>query len=138
MAIKAGNFKILLRILSDLQLVDALTNAKAQTIFAPSDEAFAKLPKGFLQNLTSTQKMAIVSRHVVTNTTLLVANVTTGLKCDIKTAGGESICLFKTSQDGVEIYYTNNPLKSYHIVTVVTADVKASNGVIHVIDKVIF
>ena len=130
MAIKAGNFKILVQILSDLKLVDALRNAKAQTIFAPSDEAFAELPNGFLQNLTDIQKTEIVFRHLVTGTTLLAADVSTGL---IKTAGGESLFLVKTPQGGVKIYYETyiEPRN------VVTADVKASNGVIHVIDKVI-
>ena len=127
MAIKAGNFKILLRILSDLQLVDALRNAKAQTIFAPSDAAFAELGNGFHYYLTNEQKMAIVSRHVVNGTTLLAADITTG---HIKTLGGESIFLYKNSRGEVKITYD----PSYQI-NVVTADVKASNGVIHVIDE---
>ena len=91
---------------------------------------FIALPKGYLQNLTSAQKMAIVLRHVVTGTTLLAADVTEGR---IKTAGGESIFLFKNKYGEVKIQYST----SYDI-RVVTADVKASNGVIHVTSSVIW
>ena len=98
------------------------------TIFAPSDEAFSKLPEGTLDGLTQEQKLAIVSRHVVPNATVLAADVTTG---PVKTLGGESIDLIKTDSGGVQISYMVNTIN------VVTADVMASNGVIHVIDQVI-
>ena len=52
-AIAAGNFKTLVKLLTDLGLVDALKGQIAQTIFAPSDEAFAKLPEGTLEKLTT-------------------------------------------------------------------------------------
>merc|ERR1719491_2812786 len=127
-AIAAGNFKTLVQLLTDLGLVDALRNATAQTIFAPSDEAFAKLPNGTLAGLTTEEKKAIVLRHVVGGATVLAADVTTG---PVETLGGEYIDLTKTDSGGVQISYMNN------LITVVTADVMASNGVIHVIDKVI-
>jgi len=127
-AIAAGNFKTLVQLLTDLDLVNALKDATAQTIFAPSDEAFAKLPEGTLENLTTEQKKAIVLRHVVGGATVLAADVTSG---PVETLGGETIDLIKTDAGGVQISYMNN------LITVVTADVKASNGVIHVIDKVI-
>merc|ERR1712008_666205 len=69
-----------------------------------------------------------VSRHVVANATVLAADVTTG---PVKTLGGEMIDLIKTDFGGVQISYMGN------VVNVVTADVMASNGVIHVIDEVI-
>merc|ERR1712129_213357 len=127
-AIAAGNFKKLVQLLTDLDLVNALKDATAQTIFAPSDEAFAKLPEGTLENLTTEQKKAIVLRHVVGGATVLAADVTTG---PVETLGGETIDLIKKNHGGVQISYKGN------LVNVVTADVTASNGVIHVIDEVI-
>merc|ERR1711935_1031568 len=120
-AVAAGNFKTLVGLLTELNLVDALKGMTAQTIFAPSDEAFAKLPEGTLDGLTPEQKLAIVSRHVVANATVLAADVTTG---PVKTLGGEMIDLIKTDAGGVQISYMGN------VVNVVTADVMASNGVI--------
>merc|ERR1740129_1510723 len=127
-AIAAGSFTTLVKLLSDLGLVDALRGATAQTIFAPSDEAFAKLPEGTLENLTPEQALAIVLRHVVGGVTVLAADVTTG---PVETLGGEFIDLIKTDEGGVQISYMNN------IVNVVTADVMANNGVIHVLDEAI-
>merc|ERR1711971_1494925 len=127
-AIAAGNFKTLVQLLTDLELVDALREAQAQTIFAPSDEAFAKLPEGTLESLTTEQALAIVLRHVVGGVTVPAADVVTG---PVETLGGEFIDLIKTDEGGVQISYMNN------IVNVVTADVMASNGVIHVLDEVI-
>ena len=134
-AIKAGNFKILVKLLSELQLVDALRNAKAQTIFAPSDEAFAKLQEdwrfGNFQNKTYEQKMAIVLRHVVPGATLLGADLTRGR---IKTAGGEYIHLYPSSLQWGKFCVQ---YKISYCIIVDPADVKASNGVIHVTDQVI-
>ena len=134
MAIKDGNLKTLTWLLSDLQLVDALKKAKAQTIFAPSDVAFAELYDGNeIWYMTNAQKMALVLRHVVNGTTLLAADVTKG---HIKTAGGESIFLYKNKRGEVKVTNPYAPMAMRQI-NVVTHDVKASNGVIHVIDEVI-
>merc|ERR550534_1180206 len=102
-------------------------NAEALTVFAPSDDAFAKLPAGTLESLTADQAKEIVLRHVVT-AKVPAAAVTTG---DVATIGGELIRLVKTPQGGVQINYKGG------VSNVVTADVQASNGVIHVIDSVI-
>ena len=67
-------------------------------------------------------------RHIVPDTTVYAANVTSG---NVETLGGEKIFLFKSHNEGVQIYHNGN------LVNVVKADVEASNGVIHVIDKVI-
>ena len=125
-AIGAGSFKTLVKIVSDLGLVDTLKSAEALTIFAPSDEAFAKLPAGTLESLTPEQAKAIVARHVIT-AKVPAASVTSG---PVQTFGGEEITLIKSYQ-GVQISLNNG------ISNVVKADVFASNGVIHVIDKVI-
>merc|ERR1711997_562769 len=105
-----------------------LKGVEAVTIFAPSDEAFAKLPAGTLESLTTEQAKAIVSRHVVAGATVLAADVATG---DVATFGGENVGLVKTDEGGVQVTYNGQT------VNVVNADVKASNGVIHVIDNVI-
>merc|ERR1712109_329132 len=64
-AVGAGSFSTLVKIVTDLDLVPTLRGVDAVTIFAPSDDAFAKLPAGTLESLTLEQKKAIVSRHVV-------------------------------------------------------------------------
>ena len=139
------NFKILVKLLADLKFVFILKGLTAQTIFAPSDEAFSKLPEGTLEGWTTQQKIAIVLRHVVKDATILAANVgtKTGAKNSIKTLGGEVIDLTNYNdpqygfvlesglEDGVQISYKNNQIN------VVIPDVLASNGVIHIIDEVI-
>jgi len=127
-AVGAGAFTTLVKIVSDLGLVETLKGVDAVTIFAPSDEAFAKLPAGTLESLTTEQAKAIVSRHVVAGAAVYAADVTTGA---VGTFGGETIDLIKGEDGGVQVSYNGNA------VNVVTADVKASNGVIHVIDAVI-
>merc|ERR1711997_416865 len=127
-AVGVGAFTTLVKIVSDLGLVDPLKGLEAVTIFAPSDEAFAKLPAGTLESRTTEQAKAIVSRHVVAGATVLAADVATG---DVATFGGEYVGLVKTDEGGVQVTYNGQT------VNVVTADVKASNGVIHVIDNVI-
>merc|ERR1712242_322724 len=127
MAVGAGTFTTLVKIVSDLGLVDTLKGAEALTVFAPSDDAFAKLPAGTLESLTPDQAKEIVLRHVVT-AKVPAAAVATG---PVETIGGEVIDLIKTEAGGVQIGYEGNTIN------VVTADVMASNGVIHIIDKVI-
>ena len=127
-AVGACSFNTLVKIVGDLGLVPTLKGVDAVTIFAPSDEAFAKLPKGTLESLTTEQAKAIVSRHVVAGATVMAADVATG---DVETFGGEEVGLVKTANGGVQVVYNGQT------VNVVTADVKGSNGVIHVIDEVI-
>merc|ERR1712156_404884 len=126
-AVGAGAFTTLVKIVSDLELVPTLREVDSVTIFAPSDEAFKKLPEGTLESLTTEQAKAIVSRHVVPGNTVYAADVTTG---DVETFGGENIDLIK-NDSGVQVSYNGNA------VNVISADVKANNGVIHVIDAVI-
>merc|ERR1712079_936138 len=127
-AVGNGAFTTLVKIVSDLGLVDTLKGVEAVTIFAPSDDAFAKLPEGTLESLTPEQAKAIVSRHVVAGATVMAADVATG---PVETFGGENIDLIKTAKGGVEVFYNGQT------VNVVTADVEGSNGVIHIIDNVI-
>ena len=127
MAKEARIFTTLLKIVTDLELVDTLKEAEAVTIFAPPDEAFEKLPDGTIDSLTTEEAREIVLRHVV-NSKVLAADVATG---PVETMGGEVIDLVKTNAGGVQITYEGNTI------TVDTPDVMASNGVIHIIDKVI-
>merc|ERR1711971_1293384 len=127
-AVGAGAFITLVKIVSDLGLVETLKGVEAVTIFAPTDEAFAKLPEGTLESLTPEQAKAIVARHVVAGATVMAADVATG---DVETFGGETVGLIKTEEGGVQVVFNGQT------VNVVTADVGASNGVIHIIDNVI-
>merc|ERR1712113_1099810 len=127
-AVGNGAFTTLVKVVSDLGVVETLKGVEAGTIFAPSDEAFAKLPEGTLESLTPEQAKAIVARHVVAGATVMAADVATG---DVETFGGEEVGLVKTADGGVQVAYNGQT------VNVVTADVKGRNGVIHVIDEVI-
>ena len=126
-AVGAGSFKTLVKIVSDLGLVDTLKGAEALTVFAPSDDAFAKLPAGTLESLSPEAAKEIVLRHVVT-AKVPASAVTSG---PVETIGGEVIDLVKTPSGGVQISYGGKNIN------VVAADVNASNGVIHVLDNVI-
>merc|ERR1711994_1057008 len=127
-AVGAGKFTTLVKLVSDLGLVETLKGVEAATIFAPSDDAFAKLPAGTLESLTPEQAKAIVAQHVVAGATVMAADVTTG---PVTTFGGNDIDLIKDDA-GVGVVGPSG-----NRVNVVTADVEASNGVIHVVDAVI-
>ena len=126
-AVANPNFKTLVSIVSDLGLVETLKNAEALTIFAPDDYAFGKIPSSTLNSLSDEDKKTIVLRHVVA-AKVPAAAVSSG---PVKTLGGEEIELVKTPAGGVQINYNDGSSN------VIKADVFGSNGVIHVIDKVI-
>jgi uncharacterized surface protein with fasciclin (FAS1) repeats len=131
-AVEAGHFKTLAKALEAAGLVETLKGRGPFTVFAPSDEAFAKLPSGTLENLlkpeNKEQLKAILLMHVVPDD-LLIADVK-----KIKDA---------TTAGGTKVVVTYNLLTGVHIGTakgmahVQNSDIHASNGVIHVIDKVI-
>lgn len=123
-AIAAGSFKTLATALEAGELVEALKGKGPFTVFAPTDEAFGKLPKGTLDALLKDkQKLrAILTYHVVPGK-VTAADV---VKLDsAKTLQGQSLKI--NTKKGVKV---NNA-------KVVQADVSASNGVIHVIDTVL-
>ena len=132
---ETGNFKTLLNILSELEvpslrsmtLVDILKMQREVTVFAPTDEAFAKLPEGTLESLTKEQKLELVSRHFVTGVIVLAADITIGT--EVETFGGESINL-SNIKGVIGVSYKGSYINA------VSQDVKASNGVIHVINEV--
>jgi uncharacterized surface protein with fasciclin (FAS1) repeats len=125
-AVGAGQFKTLAAALQAAGLVDALKGKGPFTVFAPTDEAFAKLPKGTVEDLLkpeNKEKLAsILKYHVVEGRVFSPDAVKAGTA---KTLQGGSVKI--TSEGGVKV---DNAM-------VTTADLDASNGVIHVIDTVI-
>ena len=126
--VAAGNksFETLVTAVKAAGLVDTLKGKGPYTVFAPTDAAFAKLPKGTLQSLLKPENkkrlISILTYHVVPGR-VLAKDVKSGR---VKTANGSSFEI-KLSRGGVTV---NNA-------KVVATDVMASNGVIHVIDTVI-
>lgn len=122
----AENFKTLVAAVKAAGLVETLQGEGPFTVFAPTDEAFAKLPAGTLDNLLKPenreQLVAILKYHVVPGK-VMAADVKT---MEAKTAQGQSVNL-KVSDAGVTVDGAK----------VVKTDVLAANGVIHVIDSVI-
>merc|ERR1711962_785844 len=88
---KLDGFKTLVGLVVELGLVETLSNVDAATVFAPTDDAFAKVAE-VLPTLTTEQKTAIVARHVIAGKTVKAADVPTA---SIGTYGGENIDLIK-------------------------------------------
>jgi len=125
-ALSAGNFSTLAAALGAAGLIEALKNEGPFTVFAPTDEAFAKIPPQALSNLLQPENKeklaAILTYHVVPGrvTAHDVANLNSAT-----TLQGQTLTISK--QDGVKI----NDAK------VIAPDVEATNGIIHVIDTVL-
>jgi len=131
-AVEAGHFRTLAKALEAAGLVQTLQGKGPFTVFAPSDEAFEKLPSGTLENLLKPENKeklkAILLMHVVPGD-LLIADVKK-MK-DATTAGGAKLNVTHHLLTGVHIGTAKE------IAHVQNSDIHASNGVIHVIDKVI-
>jgi len=125
-AIEAGHFKTLVKALEAAGLVETLQGKGPFTVFAPSDEAFAKLPSGTLDNLLKPK--AVLLMHVVPED-LLIADVKK-IK-DARTVGGATVNVTHHILTGVHIGTAKE------MAHVQNSDIHATNGVIHVIDKVI-
>lgn len=127
-AVKAGQFNTLAAALKAGDLVVVLKGTGPFTVFAPTDEAFKKLPPGTVENLLKPENKAqlvkILTYHVVPGK--VMSSALAGKKTDAKTVQGEMVMVDAT-MGGVTV----NGAK------VVTADVSADNGVIHVIDTVL-
>ena len=125
-AVAAGQFTTLVKAVQAAGLVDTLKGPGPFTVFAPTDAAFAKLPAGALDQLIAnpTQLRAVLTYHVVPGR-VMAAQVTNGLSAN--SVQGSPL----TFQVGGGSVKVNNSA------TVVSADVAASNGVIHVIDTVL-
>ena len=122
-AIAAGSFKTLVTAVQAAGLVDTLKGPGPFTVFAPTDEAFAKIPKADLDALLADKAKltAVLTYHVVPGK-VMAADVKAG---KVKTVQGAELTV--STMGGVKVDAAN----------VVTTDVAASNGVIHVIDTVV-
>lgn len=125
-AVAAGSFTTLAAALEAADLVTTLQGDGPFTVFAPTDEAFANLPEGVLEALLLPENIdilkSILTYHVVSGQ-VMAADVTTG---DVATVEGSNIA-----------FDISNGVVLNGSATVTTADVAASNGVIHIIDAVI-
>jgi len=126
-AVAAGSFKTLVAAVQAAGLVDTLKGAGPFTVFAPTDDAFAKLPPGTVENLLKPQNKAklaaILTYHVVSGN-VMAADV---MKMKMaKTVNGQQLII----KAGMGSVMVNNA-------KVVKTDIVCSNGVIHVIDTVL-
>jgi uncharacterized surface protein with fasciclin (FAS1) repeats len=126
-AVSAGSFNTLVAAVKAADLVDTLKGEGPFTVFAPTDDAFAKLPAGTLEDLLKPEnkdKLAsILTYHVVPGK--VMAKDVASMKM-AETVNGQS---FMVSLEGDNVMIDN--------AKVVKADIECSNGVIHVIDSVI-
>ena len=126
-AVAAGSFNTLAAALTAADLVETLKGEGPFTVFAPTDDAFAALPEGTVEDLlkpeNKDQLVAILTYHVVPGK--VMSGDIAGKTMDVATVQGGNLAVNAT--DGVMV----------NDATVVTADIEASNGVIHVIDKVV-
>lgn len=126
-AVGAGNFKTLAAALKAAGLVDTLKGKGPFTVFAPTDEAFAKLPPGTVEMLLKPENkqklVAVLTYHVVAGKVMAKDVVTL---TEAKTVQGSSAKI--TVKGGKVMVDAANVVKT---------DIEASNGVIHVIDAVI-
>ena len=123
-AVAAGSFKTLVAAVQAADLVDTLKGPGPFTVFAPTDEAFAKLPAGTVEGLLADKAAltAVLTYHVVAGK---VTAADVGGLSQATTVQGGTIAIDTSA--GVRI----------NDATVIAADVMATNGVIHVIDTVL-
>jgi uncharacterized surface protein with fasciclin (FAS1) repeats len=126
-AVAAGQFNTLAAALKAAGLIETLKGTGPFTVFAPTDAAFAKLPKGTVEDLLKPENKArltaILTYHVVPGKVMAADVVKVK---DAKTVQGGSL---KVNTGGGKVMVDN--------ANVVKADIAASNGVIHVIDSVV-
>jgi uncharacterized surface protein with fasciclin (FAS1) repeats len=123
-AVQAGSFNTLARALAAADLVETLQGPGPFTVFAPTDEAFAKLPPGTLEALLADKARLtkVLTYHVVPGA-VMAADV--AKMSSARTVQGQSVTI--STGGGVKVDDAN----------VVKTDIVATNGVIHVIDAVI-
>lgn len=124
-AVASGKFKTLVAAVQAAELVDTLKGKGPFTVFAPTDDAFAKLPQGTVEALLKDKKAltAVLTYHVVSGT-VMAADVIKLTRA--KTVQGQPINIV-AKKSGVTINGVN----------VIMTDIACKNGVIHVIDAVL-
>lgn len=125
-AVKAGSFKTLVKAVQAADLVETLKGDGPFTVFAPTDEAFAKVPKKVLAFLLKPENkealVKVLTYHVVAGRVL---------SKDIKTGAVETV-----AKEKVEVKAGKSGVLVNHI-KVIKADIETDNGVIHVINRVL-
>ncbi len=128
-AVAAGNFKTLYAATKAAGLVETLNTKGPFTVFAPTDEAFAKLPKGTVESLLKDiPKLTEILKYHVVNGAVPAADVV--VHKNITTLQGQDVKV-----DAAKWHLHKNV--KINDANIIKADVKADNGVIHVIDKVL-
>ena len=128
-AVAAGNFKTLYAATKAAGLVETLNTKGPFTVFAPTDEAFAKLPEGTVEGLLKDiPKLTEILKYHVVNGAVPAADV--AVHKNITTLQGQDVKV-----DAAKWHLHKNV--KINDANIVKADVKADNGVIHVIDKVL-
>jgi uncharacterized surface protein with fasciclin (FAS1) repeats len=128
-AVAAGNFKTLYAATKAAGLVETLNTKGPFTVFAPTDEAFAKLPKGTVDDLLKdVPKLTDILKYHVVNGAVPAADV--AVHKNITTLQGQDVKV-----DAAKWHLHKNI--KINDANIIKADVKADNGVIHVIDKVL-
>ena len=126
-AVSAGQFNTLVAAVEAADLVSTLKGDGPFTVFAPTDEAFAALPEGTVENLlkpeNKEQLIAVLTYHVVAGK--IMSSDIAGTKVMVESVQGSELDVNATN--GVTVDGA----------TVITADIETDNGVIHVIDRVV-
>lgn len=127
-AVAAGDFTTLAAALEAGDLIETLKGEGPFTVFAPTDDAFAALPEGTLDELLAEenrdQLVSILTYHVAEGA---VASTDLSDGQEIPTVQGDDVAITISEDGGVMVNEAN----------VVTADIEASNGIIHVVDAVL-
>lgn len=126
-AVTAGSFKTLVAAVTAAGLVDTLKGAGPFTVFAPSDDAFAKLPAGTVEDLVKPENKAKL-------TAILTLHVMPGKVMAADVAGQT---LSPASVNGEALHVDGTHGVTVNGAHVTTADIACTNGVIHVIDAVL-
>ncbi|OOY32874.1 fasciclin domain-containing protein [Thioclava sp. F36-6] len=125
-AVNAGSFETLVAAVQAAGLVETLKGEGPFTVFAPTDEAFAALPEGTVDDLLKPENKdkltSILTYHVVPGKVM---------------SGDLSDGMMAKTVQGSEVMVKTDPAVMVDEASVTQADIEASNGVIHVIDKVI-
>ena len=128
-AVAAGSFKTLVTAVKAAGLVDTLKSKGPFTVFAPNDDAFAKLPEGTVEGLLKDiPKLTEILKYHVVGSAVPAADV--AVHKNITTLQGQDLKV-----DAAKWHLHNNV--KINDANIIKADVKADNGVIHVIDKVL-
>jgi uncharacterized surface protein with fasciclin (FAS1) repeats len=124
-AINAGNFTILLKAVQAVGLTEVLKSPGSLTIFAPNDDAFAKLPEGSLDSLLQDipKLKKIITYHVASG--------------DVRSDDLAQIQEVETLEGSVLVIESGDNVVKVNDATVLKTDIVTDNGVIHVIDAVL-